>query len=281
MLAYLLTLNGRVLTFRYLGATAVQMLIWWLHQASNWALFWSVFPSPWMLVSETATFIRLIGSLFSGYGGITFIVLWIAMLVQLIAFVGLIRFAVWKYAPQMLAEMPVVGIPENLVGELAGSRLRRPWWLVPAFMGFATIVTTYLIVGAVRYVFQPSGGFVLRGTLIQSIETSGAWPLYVALGLTALGIAWGWRFVQESKVALSQGFGVKYLPDDHWLTQRVHRIADRRGQFRCGHPRHRSLYNRERNTQFVQKRHAFTVAWRTAFASWCDMKAETDVAVFT
>lgn len=229
MLSYFLVPDLRLLAIRYGWATAIKVGIVWLW-GSDWAsVLREVLPSPWRVFGEFGFFLSSIVRLLTGDGGIIFTTLWLGSALQLLFFLGLLRWAILTYAPHVLRDVPVIGLPDGDRGELAGLRLRRPWWVVPAFMAFSTVFMCYFVTGVVTYLARGRSQWRMFGpsSIGEAMDAAGPWPFYVALGLTALGLAWGWRYVQRTKLALGEGFGVQYLAPDHWLTQRVHGLAAR------------------------------------------------------
>lgn len=231
MLSYFMPLDARTLAIRYGVATTVILMTSLLYSAGSIGaarLISSLFPSPFWLASSIFEPLRIIPILLTHGGGIGYLTIWVASVFQLGFFLGFLRYAVWRFFPGVLQGVPVIGVPAQIdQGELVGMKLRRPWWIVPLFMTFSTVVMAYLIVGGFRYLSGTGGRWNRAESWAQGIEMAGPWPAYVALALSALGIAWGWRYVQRTKLALTDGFGVKYLQADHLLTQRVHALAAR------------------------------------------------------
>jgi Zn-dependent protease with chaperone function len=123
------------------------------------------------------------------------------------------------FFPAQMGDLPLIG-GGNGTGELDGARLGRPWWTLVARMAFWTLVTVSALIGLI-------GGLFTGQYAGQVLLNAGGWPLWISIGLAALGVLWGQRFNNSAKDVVARHLGATLLPEDHPLTQRVHALADR------------------------------------------------------
>jgi len=224
MLAFFFPLDLRVLAFRYVAATAVRVFFLWLYGVRIGEVYAAVMPNPFALIRLSGYALDAVMPFVLGEGGIGVLTIFAATLLQFGFFLGLVRYAVWRFRPRLLMGLPVIGIQSD-AGLLDGQRLRRPWGIIPAAMMFTTIVAAYLISGGLMFLFQGGGRWSRARSWAGSMESAGSWPLWIAIGLSILGIMWGFHYTKRLKLTLGDGFGVQYLPPDHRLTQRVASLA--------------------------------------------------------
>lgn len=97
------------------------------------------------------------------------------------------------------------------------------WIWTPITMASLLIYTVSLI----DYAFIRWGG--VRFYSYQSYSQHLTMVTAISLVLSMFGMLAGTRFISGAKASLGGHFGVEYLPDDHWLTQRVGALADKLG----------------------------------------------------
>lgn len=156
---------------------------------------------------------------FTGEWGVGFLGKFLLDWSMFLLLLGGVRLAVIRFKPELLTNVPLVGLPKEDEGSLDGKRLRKPWWALPMTMVFLTIITTSLLVAIVGSVFT-------KAPPPYSLAMAGGWPLWVSLGLAAFGLLWGHRFNSSSLNDVSTHFGATFLDSEHWLTKRVHRLSD-------------------------------------------------------
>ncbi len=131
--------------------------------------------------------------------------------------------ACWWY-PGSGRKVPFVTPPDgSATGPVDGLRLQRPWWVTPAFMTIAIIASCYAVVGL--WLLVSLGPHT--ATIGMAFTTGGIWPLFAGLVLAGIGLLAGQKFTSGASAMIGGRFGVEYLPEDHWLTQRVYQLADK------------------------------------------------------
>lgn len=221
-MTFFLSLDIRSLAIRYAVVTVLRIAVLSAYGASGANLALAVLPDPIWAITMTARVPDVIHALVSGRGGVGFTMNWVLILLQIGLALGMIRYFVWRFRPQWLEGLLVVGTAAE-TGTVDGRGLRRTGLGTPLFMTLATIATAYVVAGAFMML-------VSRGeyrSLGMAMDGAGKWPLIVALGLGLLGLAWGHRFTMGARAHLIEGFGARFLPDEHPLAQRVHTLAGR------------------------------------------------------
>jgi len=141
---------------------------------------------------------------------------------QLGLLLGGLRLLLLRFRPDLIEMFPLLARTAEAHGPVDGQKLIRSQWLPPALMTLSLILTLYGIVWLVTM-----GEAQALLPFIQAFWQGGAWPFYLGLCLGALGLAFGYRFSAAAQTTVGSRFGIRYLPDDHPLTQRVHRLAAR------------------------------------------------------
>ncbi|WP_165784565.1 M48 family metalloprotease [Zhengella mangrovi] len=220
-LAFFLPLDPKVLAIRYAAVTGLLMFMLWLYGEPPSGIAWAILPNPITAITHIPDVITSILSFTTGSWGFGFFVFWLLNLMQLGLLVGLIRYGFWHFRPDLIENLPLLGVPSLETSQLDGRRLRRPWWIVPVFMLFTTFGVVYLITGLIYHLLNPR----YYQAVWMGMENPGPVPLFIALGLSVLGLFWGYRYTLRLKGLMGNVFGVQYLPADEALTQEVHRMA--------------------------------------------------------
>lgn len=113
-----------------------------------------------------------------------------------------------------------VGTIGTAFGDIDTGRLRRPWWIVPAWLSVFTICSVYLVAGILMYAMTNR-----YAGLADAIVASGWIPFCIGGAISVLGLMNGARYTTSLRGTLGRQFGVRYLASDHWLTERVHELA--------------------------------------------------------
>lgn len=135
---------------------------------------------------------------------------------------GAVRLVHGRLFPSSPAEPESEPAAMATAAELDGQGLQRPWWISPLLMALSLIFACYLVWWLLS---------MLRDGKVMPIDWTiyggGLWPLAIGLGLSLIGVISGSRFIRSASAAVGDLAGVTYLGDDHWLTRRVHTLADR------------------------------------------------------
>lgn len=113
-----------------------------------------------------------------------------------------------------------LGLASNYARDRAAMKPRHRSWLPTAllFCGI-TILTCCAVdwfISMAQYGWFPFAYMLTGGLAVQ-----------IGLGMCVLGFLFGGRYVARASGEVSASFGVTKLADDHWLTQRVHGLAER------------------------------------------------------
>jgi heat shock protein HtpX len=163
----------------------------------------NLFPSlsfVWFAVWNP--YLLLMPSLFTVYAVASGIQLY-ALVMIAFALVGPFAATKWPKLAPWLAR------PQE--GSLDGLKLRRFSWGTPVMMTLAVTATCAFV-----------------STLVTK-DARNPLPVHYAVNvgllLSVLGMMSGAYFSSAAKQTMGTDFGVQYLPADHWLSQRVHRLA--------------------------------------------------------
>lgn len=186
----------------------VAKFLWGFLTHENGEIFWIIFPDPLMLARVISQVIANISYVIAD-GEYFYLILpgfgiaqcWVLILV----------------VKGLIAQYRSANTPASLKAPLDARRLGQWRWTTPIAMTFAIIVTFYVL----TILLSMTGASWFRQGVV------GPWPFYVALFFAALGLLWGRRFSAAARGLVGGSFGVQYLADDHWLTQRVHALADK------------------------------------------------------
>lgn len=208
---------------RRLGVTyaivTVLRMIWGALLAPVYGALAYILPNPLGLFGVFDWLRELFGALL-GRWGVNGLVDYPLLVSQTVLIVLVARTLLFALRPDVAAKLPTLSRRSmDGTGDIDGGGLRRPWWIVPAYMAFGTFYT-------VSFLFALIGMLGGRG-LYGGLSAGGPWPLWLALALMALGLLWGHRFNRSARGTVAAMFGVTPLADDHWLTQRVHKLAAR------------------------------------------------------
>ncbi|MBA89260.1 MAG: hypothetical protein CMJ43_01080 [Phyllobacteriaceae bacterium] len=221
-LAFFLPLDLKILATRYAFVTGLIMFLLWLYGEPPASLIWALFPSVLRWIGQAPIVLTYYAPMFiTGEQGFGAVALWPLLLLQISLFVGLIRYAVWRYRPALVENLPILGVPSPGMQGLDGKRLRRPWWVVPVFMLFTTFGMVYLATGLIYHLLNDRVYYAVW----VGMEHPGPIPFFIALGLSAMGLIWGFHYTKRLNLLMGSRFNVEYLPDDHPLTREVHRMA--------------------------------------------------------
>lgn len=182
---------------------------------------WALVPSPFGLLGTAFTLLTSPGMWFRG-NGVYSLISALLMTLQLGSAIVLLFALVSNHAPHL--------IPADLAqkeGPLDGRRLARPWFMTPALVGLWVVVLCY----AVAWLIVAGNAGRFRGpvTLASAMDQAGLVPLIVAAVIVGAAMAYAFYRVRQSDKLVRQMFGANLLPADHWLTQRVHRLARQLG----------------------------------------------------
>ena len=120
-------------------------------------------------------------------------------------------------AKTLIAQYRATKAPDFQDAPLDARRLGRWRWTTPAAMTFAIIVTCYVLAMIPAFM----------GLNFFQRNAPGPWPFYIGLFFAAIGLLWGRRFSAAARGLVGGSFGVQYLPGDHWLTLKIHALADK------------------------------------------------------
>lgn len=191
----------------YVGVTVTKFL--WAFLTANLAnIFWIIVPNPIEAVQFVASLIA----------NIQYVVESGQYFYLILPTLGVAQCWVLLLAGKTLfAQYRASKAPDYQNASLDAQRLGRWRWTTPVAMTFAIIVTFYVL----AMLFALMGSSTFRGSVI------GPWPFYVGLFFAAIGLLWGRRFSAAARGLVSGSFGVEYLPSDHWLTLKIHTLADK------------------------------------------------------
>jgi Zn-dependent protease with chaperone function len=209
---FFLTLDPQVLAVRYGWVTLLRAFWQWFLTRTDLNIVQTVLPNPF---STTKSLLQGFGALLSGNFGLSAALLVDGFLgfLQLSVVVGAAMFALERFRPELCAHVPFFFGDKHGAGYvLDAKRLRRPWWVLPVLLSLAVIVTLYVLTG---WIATAGGGYRAPRTIIAGMAQAGPIPLYIGLGLGAMGLLWGYRFNASAAA----------LPAEHPLTQRVHKLA--------------------------------------------------------
>lgn len=133
---------------------------------------------------------------------------------------GVVRRLVMLAVPKWAARWKIFD-DAYLIGFFGKPERPLHWIWTPITMAALLISTVALI-----------AMLIMTNRVFDSYESYQRYETTVAvigLVLSAFGMLAGTRFVSGAKASLGGQFGVKYLADDHWLTQRVAMLSDKLG----------------------------------------------------
>ncbi|QLF72056.1 M48 family metalloprotease (plasmid) [Peteryoungia desertarenae] len=104
----------------------------------------------------------------------------------------------------------------------AGYRKGGTWLSTPLLLSLVVILTCCTI----GWLVQTGGN---PGYFLDYVLQFSSLPVQIGLVLSLLGFAFGGRFVAGEKASMGGLFGIRYLPSDHPLSQRVARHAETLG----------------------------------------------------
>lgn len=203
-------------TLRRFAITSGFLLIWaWfgLEYFEGWLTLLFVFiPNPW-------GFWRTLIDIPRGYWG-TWALMYPALLlffqvIHAFAFVSLVRIFWRRYRGSSTPDTRPID----------PTRLGQPWFIVPLVMTLSFIILPYfaLLPSFASYEGRRFHfGHVNLPHLM--VEVSFVVPL-IGLSIAAIGVIVGWSRIFGAKRYIAANINMKSLPDDHWLTQRVHNLA--------------------------------------------------------
>lgn len=204
MFRFCLSGDVRTLAIRYGWVTGLRIA--WVAINQPWLVVpWLVLPVPyyWTL---------------SPWGLVDFLL----VLLQLAIGFGLARHAIRKYRPDIAATYRI--FDDGWLFKRLGVG-RSSSWLGTALL--MTLIVVFTCVFAV-WVLQLGNGPYPLGFAPFLVSGGGA-ALLVGLGLAAMGLFAGTTYAQGAKAKIGGLFGVSYLAPDHWLSQRVARLAEELG----------------------------------------------------
>jgi Zn-dependent protease with chaperone function len=146
----------------------------------------------------------------------------IAFLVIIVQLLGILRRVAMVALPSMTRNLRF--FDDDYLLKLFRTEDRPVSWIwTPITMASLLIVT----IGLIDDGLVSAGLF--RFSSFEALQSHKTFTAALALVLCAFGLLAGTRFVSGAKSSLSGQFSVEYLPEDHWLSQRVGRMADKLG----------------------------------------------------
>ncbi len=142
------------------------------------------------------------------------------LLYQARALLRLARSLLVRFTPNWATflglDMPLGGINQHLTPR------HRSWW--PTAFQFCTLlILSCCAIAWIGLMFSYHEWIPFADFMASSYANV---PLLVGLFLAFLGFTFGGTYIARASGDVSARFGVTPLPDDHWLTQRVHNLAE-------------------------------------------------------
>lgn len=213
-----LTADVRTAVIRFAIFSVLTGLWVWCGTLSPASGIFALLPSPFGFLSAVFSVLGNPGMLFRGYGIYTVISM-LLMGLQLGAAVVLALALVSSYAPHLLPSAV-----QSAAGPLDGRRLTRPWFMTPGFVGLWLTVMCYAVAWLL-VAGKNTGRYRDPVSLASAMDQAGLFPFAVAMVIFVPAMLYAWYQVRQSKKLVQQAFSANILPENNWLTQRVHALA--------------------------------------------------------
>lgn len=212
----------RTLAKRYAAVTALRIGWSFLLGLSLNGIEQEILTSPWLLLNAWADLLFLPAEFVVPFG-IDFVLATLQLGLLLGGLQLALRWALWRWRPDLAKRLASFTAPRRVEKDvLDGRRLGRPRWLPPLQMTVSIILACYAVVWLI--LMFDHGGLV---PFAMAFRYGGPWPLIIGLAFGAVGLLFGFRFSSAARATVGSGFGIRYLDQDHGLTQRVHALAQK------------------------------------------------------
>lgn len=155
------------------------------------------------------------------YSGTAFLVELVLVAYQLRALLRLSRAFLLKHAPHLAA---LFGFSNQAADDSHHVTPRNRSWIPTAlqFCGLLILTCCALTWITLTLWYQQWVPFDYFMSILY-----GDRAFYVGLGLSVLGFLFGGRYIARASGNISASFGVTPVPNDHWLAERVHNLAEK------------------------------------------------------
>lgn len=184
----------------------------------SWDQLWQCFLPSFDVLNKLA----ILAIVYSPFSALRYLadIKTLLSLAQLGLLAVIVFWLLTKVLPVVIASLPARKLarsrPETDVTAPAVKQ-SSPWTVVLT-MTICLVASFHIIGRLIAYAFASSGNYQVARWFVT-------YPEMIALGLSVLGIAWSLLRTRGATDTVGRRMGVTILPDDHELTQRVHRMA--------------------------------------------------------